>query len=88
MAIPVMCPRLEVLTSLYISAVKTGFFFQEVAKMSNGKHYTYPLFVESPPFSKFAVLFETDEGRNRYHFDGGPHRLDVTRMWKYFSKKA
>lgn len=64
MAIPVMSPRLEVLTSLYIDCVKTGLcFFQEVAKMSNGKHYTYPLFVESPPYSKFAVLFESEGPR-------------------------
>lgn len=64
MAIPVMSPRLEVLTSLYISDVyKSGFFFQKVAKMSNGKHYTYPLFVESPPYSKFAVLFESEGNR-------------------------
>jgi hypothetical protein len=64
MAIPVMSPRLEVLTSLYISCHKTGFFFEEVAKMSNGKHYTYPLFVESPPYSKFAVLFESEGERS------------------------
>ena len=64
MAIPVMSPRLEVLTSLYIDRVKTGLCFsQEVAKMSNGKHYTYPLFVESPPYSKFAVLFESEGPR-------------------------
>ena len=64
MAIPVMSPRLEVLTSLYIGCHKTGFFFEEVVKMSNGKHYTYPLFVESPPYSKFAVLFESEGARS------------------------
>ena len=63
MAIPVMSPRLEVLTSLRIDYVKTRVFSQEVAKMSNGKHYTYPLFVESPPYSKFAVLFESEGPR-------------------------
>jgi|MudIll2142460700_1097286.scaffolds.fasta_scaffold2682302_1 hypothetical protein len=63
MAIPVMSPRLEVLTSLHIDCVKIAFFFQEVAKMSNGKSYTYPLFVESPPYSKFAVLFESEGER-------------------------
>lgn len=60
MAIPVMSPRLEVLTSLHIDCEKTGFFFQEVARMSNGKSYTYPLFVESPVHSRFAVLFESE----------------------------
>jgi hypothetical protein len=34
-----------------------------VAKMCNGKSYTYPLFVESPPYSKFAVLFESEGER-------------------------
>lgn len=63
MSTPVMSPRLEVLTSLQIDCVKTGLFFQEVAKMSNGKTYTYPLFVESPPYSKFAVLFESEGPR-------------------------
>jgi len=63
MAIPVMSPRLEVLTSLHIDCAKTGMFFQEVMKMSNGKSYTYPLFVESPPYSKFAVLFESEGPR-------------------------
>lgn len=58
-----MNPRLEVLTSLHIDHIKTGFFFEEVAKMSNGKSYTYPLFVESPTYSKFAVLFETEDPR-------------------------
>lgn len=56
-----MSPKLEILTSLKIDYIKRDFFFCEVAKMSNGKSYTYPLFVESPPHSKFAVLFE-DEG--------------------------
>lgn len=69
MLIPVMSPRLEVLTSLYISCEKTGFFFQEVAKMSNGKTYTYPLFVESPPYSKFAVLFESEGERSGHIID-------------------
>lgn len=63
MPIPVMNPRLEVLTTLGFSCHKVGFFFQELARMSNGKSYTYPLFIESPQYSKFAVLFESEGER-------------------------
>lgn len=69
MAIPVMSPRLEVLTSLRIDYVKTRVFSQEVVKMSNGKTYTYPLFLESPPYSRFAVLFETEGERSGHIID-------------------
>ncbi len=65
MAIPVMSPRLEILTNLRSDCSRIGLFGEEEAvKMSNGKMYTYPLFVESSPYSKFVVLFE-DEGERR-----------------------
>jgi len=65
MTIPVMSPRLEVLTTLNITNVNhgIGIFNYNVATMSNGKQYTYPLFVQSPPYSKFAVLFEEEGER-------------------------
>lgn len=68
MTVPVMSPKLEVLTCtnqiIQIDWRPTNgdrTSVMTIAKMSNGKSYTYPLFVESLVNSKFAVLFE-DEG--------------------------
>lgn len=70
MTVPVMSPKLEVLTCtnqvIQIDWRPTNgdrTSVMTIAKMSNGKSYTYPLFVESPVNSKFAVLFENEGER-------------------------
>ena len=60
MSAPVMKPRLEILTSLQFVLMTRCNLIYPAIRMSNGKHYTYPLFVESPLYSKFVVLFEDE----------------------------